>query len=86
MANGKTVAERIRPGATGGIPWSVFLDANGNKVIDSDGPEGNIGCPVRPHEVAHFMTMLKTARGKLSDDELETIHKALKDYAKKLGG
>jgi thiol:disulfide interchange protein len=45
-----------------GIPWSVFLNAEGGAVITSDDPEtGNIGFPAAENEVAHFSDMLKAA-------------------------
>lgn len=59
MEGGAEVAARLRGGATGGIPWMVFLDGSGKEVINSDGPNGNIGYPVQEAEIAHFVRMLE---------------------------
>lgn len=53
-------------GKTSGIPFMVIFDASGKKLIDSNAsiggkPASNIGYPAEPGEIAHFMTMLKTA-------------------------
>ena len=86
MPHGKDVQARLRGAATGGIPWSVILDADGQQVITADGPEGNIGCPARPHEIEHFMTMMRTGRKHMTDADLGTIQEKLEAYAKKLLG
>lgn len=51
-------------GADSGLPFYVFLDANGNKIADSNAmPEGkNIGFPYTRDEIERFMGLLdKTA-------------------------
>jgi hypothetical protein len=54
---GKEVVARIRS-EEGGIPWMVILDAQGQPLITSTGPLGNIGHPVIPQEIAHWEKML----------------------------
>lgn len=54
MAGGKDVAARLRGGTGGGIPWMAFYDGSGKEIIDSDGPNGNVGYPVKDEEIAHF--------------------------------
>ena len=82
MTDGKEVAAELRKGKRGGIPWSVFLKPDGTTIIDSDGPKGNIGCPIQPEEAAHFLEMVKMARVQLTDAEIAAIGKSLDDYAK----
>ena len=43
----------------------------------SDGTAGNIGCPYAEEEIAHFVTMLQTARVHISADEVELLRKSL---------
>jgi hypothetical protein len=73
MVHGTRVEATLTGGEKKGYPWSVILDAEGKALIDSDGPAGNIGCPVTAAEAAHFMDMLKTTRQRLTDDELAVI-------------
>ncbi len=82
MLHGKKVAAELREGSPGGIPWFAFYNSRGQKIVTSDGPKGNVGCPVQPHEIAHFMNMLRIARQKLTDAELKTISAALEKRAK----
>ncbi|MGE4631636.1 MAG: hypothetical protein AAEJ47_01235 [Planctomycetota bacterium] len=84
MTHGKEVAKRLRGTGQGGIPWMVILDAQGKALINADGPEGNIGCPVQPQERAHFMEMVKTTRTKLTDGDLSTLSEELQKFADKI--
>jgi thiol-disulfide isomerase/thioredoxin len=70
----------------GGIPWFVVLDAQGKALADSDAASGNVGYPVEPHEIAHFMQLLKeTARG-LKAEQLERVEETLKSRAAEIKG
>ena len=80
MLNGEEVAKRLRKSRTGGIPWMVILDASGNELITSDGPQGNCGYPVHPDEIGHFLTMLRSTSTKMNDDQLTEIKLALDEY------
>ena len=81
MEHGSEVADQLRNGRQGGIPWMVILDADGNELINSDGPNGNIGCPIQPAEIDYFMTMLETT-ARHSDSEIRAaIRAALEDFA-----
>jgi thiol-disulfide isomerase/thioredoxin len=77
MTGAKEVFARYRPKDNGGIPWFVFLDAKGKAVATSDGPKGNIGFPYEPHEITHFVGMLKASRQRLSDTDIETLRQSL---------
>jgi len=82
MKNGAAVGNRLTRGESKGYPWSVILDAQGKALIGSDGPDGNIGCPVTPEETAHFFAMLTKTRQRLADDELALLRKEHDDFAK----
>ena len=81
MTNGKKVALRLRGTERGGIPWMVILDSEEKPLVTSDGPKGNIGCPMTLPERAFFAVMLKKTRKSLSDKDLETIQQALAEFA-----
>jgi hypothetical protein len=81
MTNGKKVSLRLRGTERGGIPWMVILDSEGKPLVTSDGPGGNIGCPMTPPERAFFAVMLKKTRKILSDNDLKTIQQALAEFA-----
>jgi hypothetical protein len=80
MEKGADVAMRLR-GEDGGIPWSVILDADGNTLITSDGPEGNIGYPMNEAEIDYFMGMLRVARPGMNVDKGVAIREVLERYA-----
>ena len=44
---------------TGGIPWIAILDGEGTELVSSDGPNGNVGCPITESERAHFVSMIE---------------------------
>jgi thioredoxin-related protein len=80
MTNGEEVAGRFRPGESLGIPWTVILDASGNVLVSSVGPQGNCGYPVSPEEVDHFISMLTTTRKRMTDSDIATIRADLKAF------
>ena len=81
MVNAKRVAKRYRASEKSGIPWFAFIDAQGQTLITSDGPQGNIGYPVEPHEIEHFITMLKKAAQRITPKQIDQIQKALQERA-----
>jgi thiol-disulfide isomerase/thioredoxin len=85
MTDGKGVAVRLRAGsASGGIPWIAILDANGETLVTSDGPRGNIGYPGEPHEIEFFIAMVNKTRQNLSDEQVAALERRLQDNATKL--
>jgi thioredoxin-related protein len=78
MKGADEVLKRYNPGASGGIPWFVFLDSKGNAIVTSDGPRGNIGYPAAPEEIEHFIGMLKKAARRLEPAQIDRIEAALK--------
>jgi thioredoxin-related protein len=72
MVNGPEVARRLR-GGTGGIPWFAFLEPDGQTLITSDGPHGNIGYPVKPEELAYFKAMLTKSARTMSAEQIDGL-------------
>jgi hypothetical protein len=61
-----------------GIPWFVFLDANGTALVTSTTPDGrNIGFPWEDFEIAHFIVMLEKVRRHLTAEEVEFLKQSL---------
>jgi thioredoxin-related protein len=81
MTNGSAVAARLRKGDSGGIPWFAILDAQGAEIVNSDGPQGNIGYPAKQHEIDHYISMLQKAARRLTPDDLAKLKAALETYA-----
>ena len=70
MIGGSDLMKRYNP-TSEGIPWSVFLDANGKPIIDSDDPtHGNIGFPAQDFEIAHFKVMLEKVAKQLTPEDI----------------
>jgi hypothetical protein len=84
MQRSGDVIKRIRKERRGGIPWMVILDADGKELVTSDGPKGNVGCPVRDHEIDWFMKMVAKTSQHMSDTDRATIEQSLRDYAAKI--
>jgi thiol-disulfide isomerase/thioredoxin len=82
MTAGQDVSDRFRKTETG-IPWIVILDEHGDPLVDSESPKGNIGYPVKPHEIAHFIQMLKTSAPDLSSERLTEIERTLQENSAK---
>ena len=83
---GKELLARYRTPDRGGIPWFVILDTDGKPLIDSTGPDGNVGFPVQPQEIAYFRTMLEKGARKMSDKEIETLTTSLEKKETPAGG
>ena len=78
MAGGAELLQRYRGDRDGGIPWFVFLDADGEAVVDSTGPDGNVGFPVMPAEIDHFVAMLRKAKRRMTAEQIDAIERALR--------
>lgn len=83
MANGNEVETKLG-GAGKGHPWITVLDSKGNELANSDGPGGNIGCPVSEDEQAYFISMLERTVQHSSADDVAAIATQLKEFAKTL--
>ncbi len=82
MKNGAEIAKRLRGDRDGGIPWMVILDADGNELISADGPNGNIGCPIEPAGIVHFMNMLEQTSRHSNAGTRMAVRTALEEFAK----
>jgi hypothetical protein len=82
MNGGQTLLKKYQQKG-GGIPWFVFLDADGHPLVTSDGPKGNVGFPAQPYEIEHFKTMLDKVKRQLTDQDIAVLIKSLEDAAKK---
>ncbi len=60
----------------------VILDCRRNELISSDGPNGNIGCPIEPEGIDHFMQMLQQTAKHSDAAGLAAIRTALEEFAK----
>lgn len=80
MTNGEEVAMELR-GKTGGIPWITIIDPDMNQLVTSDGPGGNIGCPVTDPEIDWFMKMIARTAKNLDDQEQVVLKVALTEHA-----
>ena len=86
MEHGAATAERLRKSNSGGIPWMVILDSDGNELINADGPNGNIGCPIGKQEQEYFLHMIRQTIQHAPADRVDKIAQALAEFAKKHGG
>ncbi len=84
MTGAKEILARYPDAANSGIPWIVVLDSQGKPIITSESPKGNIGFPVEPHEIEHFVKMLKETARNLTTEQIESIETALQKSAETL--
>jgi hypothetical protein len=66
-----------------GLPWFVFIDPEGQAIVTSVGPRGNVGMPWQPHEVVHFQAMLEKAKKHLTDEQIAALVKSIQEFRKK---
>ena len=83
MEGGEEVMSELKKERQGGMPWMIVLDGGGKEVVTSVGPKGNVGCPVEPFEIEHFVDMIKQSSD-ASDDQLAAISKAMTANAEKI--
>ena len=72
-------------GARPGLPFYVFLDANGQKLADSNAmpDHSNVGFPYTPEEIQVFMGLLDTTAPRLSATDRSTVLAYLQSTGKK---
>ena len=81
---GKALNDRLKGKRSGGLPWSVILDASGNEIVSANAEPkgGNIGAPVKPEECAWMIEMLKRSSGnKVSFSDLKVLEQELETYS-----
>ncbi len=82
MKGGKALEAKIRGSQSGGIPFFVILKPDGTKVADSKGTKGNVGFPVEPYEIAHFMKVVEQTAPKLTAEQRAVLEKGLQPQKK----
>lgn len=83
MDRGEEIGQQLRGDRTGGIPWITILDADGKELVTSDGPSGNIGCPITEQECAYFMEMIEKTIQHAPEGRIAEIATALEEHARK---
>lgn len=78
MIGGADLQEKYGGTEETGIPFFVIVSPTGRKLADSVGPEGNVGFPVEPFEVEHFMKVVRATAGKLTAAQLVMLERGLK--------
>jgi len=79
MPRAKELDQSIR--GKGGYPWFAVQDASGKTLMTSEGAQGNVGYPVEPHEIAHFVEVIRRTAVRAEATEISTIEQALQDVA-----
>ena len=64
---------KLTEGKNLGVPFHAIFDADGNKIIDSQGPLGNIGSPTGFEGRRHLQRMLKAGRQRLTEAEIQQL-------------
>ena len=80
MENGQLVADELGGGREG-LPWITILDDRGEELVNSTGPNGNVGCPVTEYERAYFIEMLQKTQRHNGAAEIKTLENSLEAYA-----
>ncbi len=74
-----TLLQRL--GGPAGLPYSAFLDAKGDLIVNSKRDDlQNIGYPGAPQEIDWFVQMVKKAAPNISPGDLKTIETALRAF------
>lgn len=66
-----------------GVPWFVLHDGDGAILADSNGPDGNIGCPNTDEEIQVFLGILKKVCPSLKEEDYAVLKKSLVAHREK---
>jgi thioredoxin-related protein len=77
MNGGKDVMKQFRSTESGGIPWYTILDPKGKSLATADGPDGNIGYPLKPKEIEQFLALVKSQSRHLNASQIEHLQHSL---------
>jgi len=69
-----------RWGGPAGLPYSAFLDAKGDLIVNSKFHGENIGYPGEPQDIDWFIQMMKKAAPKMQEADLKVIETALRSF------
>jgi len=83
MVGGKDVMAAYPKSKDQGIPWFVFLQADGKDLADSMGPGGNIGCPNTEEEINDFLAIVKKIAVTLTAEDLAALRVSLMAHRSK---
>jgi hypothetical protein len=61
----------------GGIPWHAIIEPDGERLVTSDGPLGNIGMPGSVEGLRHFRKMLESTANRMTAQEIDALIKSL---------
>lgn len=73
QSGGTEVSQKITRGRDFGIPFVAILDAEGEVIIDSEGPLGNIGFPSTYEGATHLREMISRSGKRITEDELDVL-------------
>lgn len=74
MTGGKELDAEYRKDRSGGIPFFVVLDKTGRPLADSFDDAGqNVGFPVAPQEIEHFLKVMNAHAGGLTERDLTVL-------------
>ncbi|MEX2016299.1 MAG: thioredoxin family protein [Candidatus Hydrogenedentales bacterium] len=83
MTGGESLRKEMDKGS-GGVPWYVILDGDGNEIISANRDGKNIGYPAREQEMAHFIAMIEKAGPNITDEEKATLRTTMEARAKEI--
>ncbi len=84
MTGGNELYARYHGAARGGVPWFAILDGRGTKLDTSEGPRGNVGYPMEPHEIEHFLGIVRKHAKKLDAAGLKKLEALLNENARRI--
>ncbi|GAB4136404.1 MAG: hypothetical protein Fur0037_00910 [Planctomycetota bacterium] len=83
MTHGKEIQDSMQKGRRGGLPWTIVLDEKGAELVTSNDANGNnIGAPVQPEEIAHFVEMIRKTKRHMTDEEVRVVADDLREFAR----
>jgi thioredoxin-related protein len=85
MRRAREVLARFPHATDSGIPWWAVLGPDGRTLFTSfaepEDPRSNVGYPLEPHEIAHFVKMLRETARRLDSEAIGEIEAALEAAA-----
>ncbi len=79
--DGKQLMAQLRQSNEQSIPYFAVLTPNKTRLSDSVGESGNVGFPVEPQEVAHFIQTLQKHSAKIDTETAQLLREQLKKAA-----
>lgn len=81
MQDGKQTASKLGHHGDSGLPWMTILDSSGSEIVNSNSPQGNIGCPISEEECRYFMDMINQSKQLLTSQQASELASALDAHA-----